>query len=138
MREIIVAGSQKEVAQKLRLLGRAVTRFLLKIELPAERIPATDSFFLGEARGRKLLQKLASLKNEFTFTTRDGSPLALGSINDHRDYFGRRMRIALPDSSTAHSGCVAFGLERLALAFVDRHGLDRKSWPHAVARRVEE
>jgi hypothetical protein len=138
MREIIVAGSQTEVVRKLGLIARAVRRFLLRVQLPTKTVPATDSFFLGEARGRRVLQKLANLKNEIIYTTLRDSSLALGSINDHRDHFGRRMRIALPDSSTARTGCVAFGLERLALAFVDRHGTDRARWPRPVARGIAE
>jgi hypothetical protein len=32
----------------------------------------------------------------------------------------------------AHTGCVGFGLERLALALFKHHGLDVAGWPASV------
>jgi hypothetical protein len=31
-----------------------------------------------------------------------------------------------------HTGCVAFGMDRLALALFATHGLDTESWPAGV------
>jgi hypothetical protein len=33
---------------------------------------------------------------------------------------------------------MAFGLERLALGFVARHGLDEDAWPASIAAAVKE
>jgi seryl-tRNA synthetase len=58
--------------------------------------------------------------------------LAVGSYNYHQDFFGRHLNISLPGGSPIHTGCVAFGLERMAYAFLAQFGLDQKHWPRAV------
>jgi hypothetical protein len=60
------------------------------------------------------------------------STLAVGSYNHHQDFFGRALDITLPDGSPAHTGCVAFGLERIAFAFLAQWGLDSARWPDRV------
>jgi seryl-tRNA synthetase len=62
------------------------------------------------------------------------STLAVGSYNYHQDFFGRSMNISLPDGSPAHTGCIAFGLERMAFAFLAQYGLDVGKWPDAVRK----
>jgi hypothetical protein len=44
--------------------------------------------------------------------------------------------IALPDGSPAHTACVGFGLERVALALYRRHGLVRRQWMPSVRRTL--
>jgi hypothetical protein len=56
----------------------------------------------------------------------------VGSYNYHQDFFGRHLDIRLPDDAPASTGCVAFGLERLAFAFLAQYGLDPGEWPEAV------
>ena len=36
----------------------------------------------------------------------------------------------------AHTGCVAFGLDRLALALFKTHGLDLGKWPAVVRENL--
>jgi hypothetical protein len=36
------------------------------------------------------------------------------------------------DGAVAHSACVGFGLERIALALFHRHGLELSGWPREV------
>ena len=36
------------------------------------------------------------------------------------------------DGRFAHSACIGFGLERIALALFAAHGFDPASWPAAV------
>ncbi len=64
------------------------------------------------------------------------STLAVGSYNYHQDFFGRNLNITLPDGSPAHTGCVAFGLERMAFAFLAQYGLEPEDWPAAVREAV--
>ena len=64
------------------------------------------------------------------------STLAVGSYNYHQDFFGRHLNITLPDGSPAQTGCVAFGLERIAYAFLCQYGLDRGNWPPFVRKGV--
>jgi hypothetical protein len=61
------------------------------------------------------MQKLFPTKEEFLY---DGK-LAIASVNFHRNFFGERCDIRLPDGSAAFTGCVAFGLERWLSALGD-------------------
>lgn len=98
---------------------------------------AADPFF---GRGGKLLagsQRDQGLKLEFAAPiASDVQPTAIVSLNYHQDYFGRLFEIALPDGSPAHTACVGFGLERVALALYRRHGLVRRQWMPSVRRTL--
>jgi hypothetical protein len=37
---------------------------------------------------------------------------------------------------TAHTACLGFGLERITLALVKRHGLDQERWPATVREEL--
>jgi hypothetical protein len=59
-------------------------------------------------------------------------PVAIISGNCHRDHFGGPFSIQLGQGEVAHSACVAFGVDRVTLALLWRHGLDQSSWPAEV------
>jgi hypothetical protein len=40
--------------------------------------------------------------------------------------------IRTSDAAVAHTACVGFGLERIALALYRRHGLNRSQWTPSV------
>jgi seryl-tRNA synthetase len=61
----------------------------------------------------------------------EANPTAVLSFNYHQDLFGGLYGISI-EQSTAHTGCVGFGMERVALALFKAHGLDPESWPRAV------
>ena len=48
----------------------------------------------------------------------------------------RGLRHPHRDGDVAHSACVGFGLERIALALFKTHGLDAARWPREVKRDV--
>jgi hypothetical protein len=43
----------------------------------------------------------------------------------------------LADGTPAATACIGFGLERVTLALLDRHGLDPAQWPAGVWRVLE-
>lgn len=94
---------------------------------------AADPFF---GRGGKLLaasQRDQRLKIEIvTPIASDEFPTAIISLNYHQDHFGQLFGITTADGSTAHTSCVGFGLERIALALYRRHGFARERWASAV------
>jgi seryl-tRNA synthetase len=107
MREIICIGTQDAVLDHLRTFKARISVFLDEVGLPHQVDIATDPFF--DANGaRAAMQRLFPTKEEFRY---DGK-LAIASVNFHRNFFGERCRIRLPDGSPAFTGCVAFGLER--------------------------
>jgi len=98
---------------------------------------ANDPFFIGEFRKQAAFQSAFQLKFEIRarLPFKD-STLAVGSYNYHQDFFGRHLNITLPDGSPAHTGCVAFGLERIAFAFLAQYGLDSAAWPQHVHEAI--
>jgi hypothetical protein len=95
-----------------------ILAFAQSLHLVVQLNAATDSFFAGgEARGRKLLQQIKGLKFELRAQMdAKGTLLALSSFNLHETFFSRRFEFHLAGGMDAYSGCVAFGLERWALA----------------------
>jgi seryl-tRNA synthetase len=97
---------------------------------------AADPFF---GRGGKMLevsQRDQRLKLEIvTPIGSDHRPSAIISLNYHQDHFGRAFGINTADGAVAHTACVGFGLERIALALYRRHGFNRDRWSRC-ARKV--
>ncbi len=94
---------------------------------------ASDPFF---GRGGKLMavsQIEQALKFELNVNILSSEhPTACVSLNSHEDHFGHEFNIHSSDGSVAHTGCIGFGLERLTLALLRRHGFDPTTWPAAV------
>jgi seryl-tRNA synthetase len=107
-----------------------------RLGLEIDAVIANDPFF-GRA-GQLLAQNQFSdgLKTELISPiTSTEAPTAITSANCHLDHFGVAFGISTTDGGVAHSACVGFGIERIALALLATHGLDPGSWPSAV--RVE-
>ncbi len=134
MHEIVCVGSP-ERAQDHRDSGLAFGISLLQqLGLDVAVCEANDPFFgrLGTALANN--QKGDVLKLEGT--TPIGTPdhaVAIISGNCHRDHFADPFAIETPDGATAHSACVAFGIDRIVLALLWQHGLDLDQWPSEVA-----
>jgi seryl-tRNA synthetase len=78
-------------------------------------------------------QLQASLKFELLIPVRAGAqPTACMSFNYHQDHFGTTWGLREESGAVAHTGCVAFGMDRLAVALFARHGLDVQKWPAAA------
>jgi seryl-tRNA synthetase len=133
MREVIFVGSADYVLEN-REKGRVLMRKVFEeMGLAYHVESANDPFFVGEFRRQAAFQNAFQLKYEVRATLPfKGSTLAVGSYNYHQDFFGRNLNISLPDGSPAHTGCVAFGLERMAYAFLAQYGLDQKMWPASI------
>lgn len=130
MREIIFVGPSDFVLENRERGRKQVAQFLESIGLAYKVESANDPFFVGEFRKQAAFQNAFQLKYEIRarLPFKD-STLAVGSYNYHQDFFGRHLNITLPDGKPAHTGCIAFGLERLAYAFLCQFGLDPAAWP---------
>jgi hypothetical protein len=137
MREVIFVGSKEWVLAQREAARAWMRPVLAEIGLAYRVESANDPFFIGEFRKQVAFQSAFQLKFEIraALPFKD-STLAVGSYNYHQDFFGRHLNITLPDGSPAHTGCVAFGLERMALAFLAQWGLDPAAWPAAVRAGV--
>jgi hypothetical protein len=133
MREIIFVGSKDFVLQNRELARQEMSQRLAQIGLAYRVESANDPFFIGEFRKQAAFQSAFQLKYEIRASLPfKSSTLAVGSYNYHQDFFGRNLNISLPDGSPVHTGCVAFGLERMAYAFLAQFGLQPEKWPAPV------
>ncbi len=137
MREVIFVGSKEFVLDNREAARKHMRQVFEEIGLAYRVESATDPFFIGEFRKQTVFQSAFQLKFEIRarLPFKD-STLAVGSYNYHQNFFGRHLDITLPDGSPAHTGCVAFGLERMAYAFLAQYGLDPGGWPPAVQEAV--
>lgn len=128
MREIVRIGPREAVLDFLAAFTAKLRTFTDAVGLPYEVAAATDPFF-DPSGARSLMQKLFPVKEEFVY----GGGLAIASVNFHRNFFGERCRIMLPDGSPAFTGCVAFGLERWLAALGEHFGGDADRAAAALA-----
>ncbi|WP_371600262.1 aminoacyl--tRNA ligase-related protein [Streptomyces sp. NBC_00564] len=104
--------------------------FYARLGLKVSVQPASDPFFGPADRLSRRSQLEQQLKYEFVADLGDGGTgMAIGSANCHKDHQGSRFGIRYRDEGAAHSACVGFGLERIALALIRTHGDDLASWP---------
>lgn len=116
MREIICVGPRNSVQAHLTAFKSEIPAFAGELGLELAICPANDPFFQRDG-GRAAMQKLFPVKEEFVY----GGSLAIASVNFHRNFFGQRCGIGLPDGGPAFTGCVAFGLERWLAALLETH-----------------
>jgi seryl-tRNA synthetase len=139
MREIIVMGTRQQVEDVRQSLVRQVTAFVDALGLDASIETASDPFFAAGDEGRRLMQQAGALKYELRLAVdATGRTIATASFNHHHDFFGTRFGIRLADDTPAHSGCIAFGLERWVLALLAQHGVGRDGWPNAARAWLDE
>lgn len=137
MREVIFVGPKQFVLDNRETARQRMAQTLSEIGLAYRVESANDPFFVGEFRKQAAFQSAFQLKFEIRarLPYKD-STLAVGSYNYHQDFFGRHLNITLPDGSPAHTGCVAFGLERIAFAFLAQYGLEPENWPAPVREAI--
>ena len=138
MREYVCIGSPDQI-------GSFRNRWMTRAQEIADRLglsyrveQASDPFF---GRGGKLMataQIEQSLKFELLIPLRSAEqPTACMSFNYHRDHFGTTWGLHNAAGEVSHTGCVAFGIDRLAVALFFTHGLDPAQWPTAVREALK-
>jgi seryl-tRNA synthetase len=106
---------------------------LTLLGLDAHAEVATDPFFGRAGRLLTATQRADRLKYELVCAIGPGEgSTALVSCNYHMVHFGEAFSITTVDGSLAHSSCVGFGMERIAMALLHAHGLDSGRWPAKV------
>ena len=135
MREYVRVGTPGQVeAFRADWMGRAVA-LIESLGLRHAIEVANDPFFGRPGKLQADIQRSQQLKFELLVpVNEDADPTACLSFNNHQDHFGGLWGVNTADGAMAHSGCVAFGLERLTLALLRHHGLDPGDWPARVRR----
>lgn len=122
-------GAERHAEQHLSLALDVLDQLGLAVSV----LPATDPFFGRPGRLLASGQLGAGAKIEVCGQTGPGAPVtALASVNRHHDHFAAAFSITTAAGDPAHSTCVGFGMERIALALLWRHGLDCSAWPVPV------
>jgi seryl-tRNA synthetase len=133
MREFVRIGTAEQaLAHRTKWLQRA-EEMLLAVGLDVKPVIANDPFFGRGGRVMAATQREQELKYEMVApVASDEKPTAVASCNYHLDHFGHSFDIHTADGAVAHSACVGFGLERVALALLKKHGFDTRRWPSGV------
>ena len=139
MREIIFVGPKDFVLENREKSRQFMQKIFEEIGLVYHVETANDPFFVGEFRKQAAFQTAFQLKYEIRARLPfKSSTLAVGSYNYHQDFFGRHLDITLPDGKPIHTGCTAFGLERIVYAFLAQYGFDQSKWQAVVREWVNE
>jgi seryl-tRNA synthetase len=135
MHEFVYVGTPSGAeAHRQAWIARA-TELLQGLGLSLDVVPANDPFFGRTGRLLASNQRTKELKYELVAPISSESPGAISSGNYHEDHFGSAFGLRA-DGEVAHSACFAFGLDRISLALLYRHGLDIEAWPADVLRRL--
>jgi seryl-tRNA synthetase len=130
MREYVCIGAPREIAEfRERWIARA-SGIAEELGLPYRVEQASDPFFGRVGQMKAIAQIQQALKFELLVPLHsEEKPTACMSFNAHRDHFGTTWAINDANGAPAHTGCVAFGMDRLTLALFWTHGLDTNTWP---------
>jgi len=138
MREYVRIGSPDDVMEfreRWMVQAQAIARDL---GLAFKVDGANDPFFGRVGQMKAVSQKQQSLKFELLIPLRsEEQPTACMSFNYHRDHFGTTWDIRGANGEPAHTACVAFGMDRLAVALFHTHGADLTKWPTVVRDTLE-
>jgi seryl-tRNA synthetase len=135
-REFVFIGTEHDVRERAELMRTNFCDLLDGLEISYDVVAAHDPFFgrMGHLLAESQRQK--SLKHEFVAPVTSAVPHSMGSVNFHEDHFGVAFGLSLIDGSVAHSSCIGFGLERVALALLFRHGVQTTSWPAPIRKSL--
>jgi seryl-tRNA synthetase len=132
-RELVRIAEPATVAEWRERWRDLAVELLRSVGLDAEADVASDPFFGQSGEFLASSQRAQGLKFEVLVQVAGPEPTAVASFNYHQDHFTSiyGIEVDAPDP-TAHTACVGFGLERIALALLREHGLDLEDWPAAV------
>lgn len=137
MREIVrVADRDTVIEWRVRWRVRA-QELLQSLGLELELDVANDPFFGRTGRLLAAQQRDQELKWELLAPIANDKPTAIASSNYHQDHFGHTYELQTSTGEPAHTGCMAFGEERITLALLSVHGLDLRDWPEQVRAELE-
>jgi seryl-tRNA synthetase len=136
MREFVRIGSPDEIREFREGWMTRAQQLADELALPYTLEVASDPFFGRVGQMMAVSQVQQSLKFELLIPYYEGArPTACMSFNYHRDHFGHVWGLHDERNDLSHTSCVAFGMDRLAVALFAHHGLDLSRWP-ATARRA--
>jgi len=137
MREYVRFGTPAQVTEFRATWLERGQKMIESLGLPLHLDVANDPFF-GRA-GRMLANNQRDQKLKFELlvpVNSEENPTACLSFNYHQDHFGTTWGIRTPDGEIAHTACVGFGMERVAIALFKHHGMETDQWPAGVRKAL--
>ena len=137
MREFVRIGRPEEiVAFRESWMSRA-RQLAEELALPYSIEVANDPFFgrIGQIMAVSQIQQALKFELLIPYHAK-ARPTACMSFNYHREYFGQVWGLRDDSDDLAHTGCVAFGMDRLVVALFAKHGLDLARWPGSTRRAL--
>jgi seryl-tRNA synthetase len=133
IREIVFLGPRSVVLEQRRQLMEHAFALMDELELGGRCEVANDPFFINpDAAAQVVMQQLMELKYELRLPLSRERDVAVASFNFHERFFTDSFGIRGADGEPAYTACAGFGLERLAYAFLCRHGVEPEGWPAAI------
>jgi seryl-tRNA synthetase len=132
-REFVRLGTKEQAMEHRSYWLKKGQEILRSVGLEVQAVVANDPFFGRGGRMMAATQVEQDLKYELVIPIATAEkPTAITSCNYHIDVFGQGFGIQTPDGKPAHTACIGFGLERIALALFKTHGFDPAQWPTNV------
>ena len=132
-REFVRMGTAEQALDHRAYWLNVGQEILSSVGLNVQSVVANDPFFGRGGRMMAAAQKEQDLKFELVHQVATPEKLtAITSCNYHMDHFGHAFDIKTTDGEYAHTACIGFGLERIALALFMTHGFDPDHWPTDV------
>jgi seryl-tRNA synthetase len=137
MREFVRIGRPEEIVafrEGWMVRARALAE---ELALPYSIEVANDPFFGRVGQIMAVSQIQQALKFELLIPYHEkAKPTACMSFNYHREHFGQVWGLQDSRDEPAHTGCVAFGMDRLVVALFANHGIDVTRWPASTRRAL--
>jgi seryl-tRNA synthetase len=129
MREIIFVGKPDFVKENRLKAIEYLKELAAEWNVDSVIELANDPFFTNDFQVKASFQRNQEMKFELRLTIPYlNKSIACSSVNFHSTTFGSAFNIKIGKRS-AVTGCVGFGIERWAFAFLAQYGLDEQQWP---------
>jgi seryl-tRNA synthetase len=131
MREIIFVGKPDFVKENRLKSIEYLKELAVEWNVDSLLEIANDPFFTNDFQVKASFQRNQEMKYELRLTIPYlNKSIACSSVNFHSNTFGNAFNIKM-GKRNAVTGCVGFGIERWAFAFLAQYGLDDQQWPAA-------
>lgn len=131
MREIIFVGKPEFVKENRLRSIEYIKELAVEWNVDSMLEIANDPFFTNDFQTKASFQRNQEMKYELRLSVPYvNKSIACSSVNFHSNTFGTAFNIKI-GKRNAVTGCVGFGIERWAFAFLAQYGLEEANWPAA-------
>jgi seryl-tRNA synthetase len=137
MREFVRIGRPEQITEFRDGWMSRARELAGELTLPYTIEVANDPFFgrVGQIMAVSQIQQALKFELLIPYHAK-AKPTACMSFNYHREHFGQVWGLEVSSGELAHTGCVAFGMDRLVVALFANHGLDLARWPASTRRAL--